>query len=241
MKAIESIALHFLGNTVTVYQKDGLFCLNDLHRAYTGGKCRKGQPRDWIKWNVTAENTTQFEITKYDRSGTYANEQGVYAYAAWLDADFHSAVLDTFSASVRGDGEKAVKIAQSAVTLAIRESLRERSSMINDSIYEAVKDGSVKGSLSNAMANVRSLVCKAVTGLDGTAFKSRYGMSSRDFLTEMDDYKRLTQMERIEGKVEALLDAGMDYMSIKSALARDVLKAVESWDYEIPMPAHKAA
>lgn len=231
MKQIESISLHFMGNSVTVNQKEGLFCLNDLHRVYTGGKSRKQQPRDWIKWNVSAEKTTQLEITKFNRSGTYANEQGVYAYASWLDDAFHNAVLQTFSTAARGDAEGAVKIAQSAVTLTWRETLREGNKAFCKAIYTAQQEGSVKGNLNHAMANIQSLVCKAVTGLDGTAFKNRYGMSARDFLVSQDDGKQLGMMSRIEGKVEALLDVGMDYMMIKAALAKDVLKAIESWKY----------
>lgn len=230
-----------MSNTVTVHQKNGGFSLNDLHRAYTGGLTREKKPNDWIKRNVCGDKSRQFEITKYDRSGTYANEQGVYAYAAWLDTGFHTAVIETFAAAVHGDGEKAVTIAASAVTLTWRETLREGNKAFTQAIYTAANEGTIKGLPNHCMANIQSLVCKAVTGLDGTAFKARYGKSARDFLCDQDDGKRLGLMARIEGKVEALLDAGMDYMSIKAALARDVLKAVESWDYEIPMPARKAA
>ncbi|HDZ8911336.1 TPA: KilA-N domain-containing protein [Aeromonas dhakensis] len=231
MKQVESISLHFMGNTVTVNQKDGLFCLNDLHRAYTGGMSRKQKPHDWCKGILNGEKSRHYNLTTFKgkHGGTYANEQGVYAYASWLDDDFHNAVLQTFSSAARGDAEGAVKIAQSSVTLTWRETLREGNKAFCHAIYTAQQEGNVKGSLSHVMANIQSLVCKAVTGLDGTAFKNRYGMSARDFLVSQDDGKRLGLMARIEGKVEALLDAGMDYMMIKAALAKDVLKAIESW------------
>lgn len=254
MKQIESITLHFMDHAVTVNQKDGLFCLNDLHRAYTGGKSRKGQPNVWIRGGChsqkgrrfhgkpTESNATiarSYSLATFEgkHGGTYVNEQGVYAYASWLDDDFHNAVLQTFSSAARGDAEGAVKIAQSSVTLTWREALREGNKAFCHAIYTAQKEGNVKGSLNHVMANIQSLVCKAVTGLDGTVFKNRYGMSARDFLVSQDDGKRLGLMARIEGKVEALLAVGMDYMMIKAALAKDVLKAMESWEHEAPITA----
>lgn len=43
--------------------------------------------------------------------GTWADERIALAYAAWLSAPFHRAVLETFQAASRGGGEAAVEVA----------------------------------------------------------------------------------------------------------------------------------
>jgi len=86
----------------------------------------------------------------------------------------------------------------------------------------------VKEELNQVMAHLQSLACKAVTGLDGTAFENHYGMSARDYLLEHDGGKHLDVLTRIEVQAEALLEAGMDYMALQEALTRDVLKIQES-------------
>lgn len=41
--------------------------------------------------------------------GIWAPEQVVYAYAAWLSPEFHTAVIEAFTHAVRGDGEAAIR------------------------------------------------------------------------------------------------------------------------------------
>ncbi|MEB0775598.1 KilA-N domain-containing protein [Citrobacter portucalensis] len=43
--------------------------------------------------------------------GTWLEERLAYAYAEWVSAQFHRAVLETFQAATRGDGEAAVEVA----------------------------------------------------------------------------------------------------------------------------------
>ena len=86
----------------------------------------------------------------------------------------------------------------------------------------------MKDELNQVMAHLRSLVCKAVTGLDGAVFENHYGMSEKNYLLEQDNGKHLDVLTRIEEQAGALLEAGMDYMALKEALARDVLKIQES-------------
>ncbi|WP_200927089.1 hypothetical protein [Citrobacter portucalensis] len=47
----------------------------------------------------------------YRQIGTWLEERLAYAYAEWVSAQFHRAVLETFQAATRGDGEAAVEVA----------------------------------------------------------------------------------------------------------------------------------
>lgn len=89
---------------VTVRQHDGLFSLNDLHRA-AGGEGRH-QPAFFLRMEWAQE--LQHEIAKGADShlflqtirgrngGTYACRELVIAYAAWISAAFHLRVIRVF-------------------------------------------------------------------------------------------------------------------------------------------------
>lgn len=106
----------------TVRQLDGLFCLNDLHRA-SGGEDRH-QPAKFVRLDQTqsliAELGNSPEVASLDGStdlclftmqgrngGTYACRELVVAYAAWISAAFHLQVIRVFLATARPDVMKA--------------------------------------------------------------------------------------------------------------------------------------
>lgn len=71
-----------IGNTV-VKMKDGLYCLNDLHKA-SGGEKKNG-PSYWSALSQTKDflETTQMSVVKLEGrgGGTYAEKKAVYSYA----------------------------------------------------------------------------------------------------------------------------------------------------------------
>ena len=92
---------------VTVRQHDGLFSLNDLHRA-SGGEDRH-QPAKFVRLDQTealiAEigSSPEMEslktiVGKGKAQGTYACRELVIAYAAWINAAFHLKVIRVFLA-----------------------------------------------------------------------------------------------------------------------------------------------
>jgi hypothetical protein len=101
-------------NTSIRQDQDGRFCLNDLHRAAVAqGKATKHHRpgefmrRDDTKRLVTAikkrcANTriTPVAIIKGNTpgvtQGTFVAKALVYAYAMWIDADFHLDVIEAF-------------------------------------------------------------------------------------------------------------------------------------------------
>jgi len=106
-------ALTVLSTDIRIH--DGLYSLNDLHRA-AGGKS-KHQPSFWLRTDQTNELIAEIEnsadmqskavITREGRNGgTYACKELVYAYAMWISAKFHLAVIRAFDALVSGKLEQ---------------------------------------------------------------------------------------------------------------------------------------
>jgi hypothetical protein len=92
-----------IGET-TIRQIDGLFSLNDLHRAAGGDKNQ--QPANFMRLDTTqaliAEiqssdmRTAAKSINGGPKRGTYACRELVIAYAAWISPAFHLTVLRVF-------------------------------------------------------------------------------------------------------------------------------------------------
>ena len=90
---------------------DGLYCLNDLHKA-SGGE-EKHTPNRFVRLNQTKELIAEIKqtpdmasdplrIIRCGTPGTYACKELVYDYAMWISAKFHLAVIRAFDAMVTG-------------------------------------------------------------------------------------------------------------------------------------------
>ncbi|HAS54593.1 MAG TPA: DNA-binding protein [Nitrospiraceae bacterium] len=84
--------------------ENGLFCINDLHRA-SGGEHRH-RPNYWIQTQVFRDLANQMEIAGFPAFeskqgvGTFVAKELVYAYAMWISPSFHLQVIRTFDKSV---------------------------------------------------------------------------------------------------------------------------------------------
>lgn len=90
----------------------GRFCLNDLHRAAGGAK--KHKPANFLRLDttmalvdeigrcsdlsITPVNTVKGNFSTGTTQGTYVCRELVYAYAMWISAKFHLAVIRAFDA-----------------------------------------------------------------------------------------------------------------------------------------------
>ncbi|GHU06366.1 hypothetical protein AGMMS50225_01000 [Betaproteobacteria bacterium] len=92
---------------ITIRQLDGLYSLNDLHRA-SGGEVRH-QPALFIRHDQTKALITEiyesvdsnagihaFKTQRGANGGTYACRELVIAYAAWIAPAFHLKVIRVF-------------------------------------------------------------------------------------------------------------------------------------------------
>ena len=84
---------------------DGLFSLNDLHKS--SGSIAKHKPSNFIRLSQTIELINEIDqfsdlrtaykvVNGGDNRGTYVCKELVYAYAMWISAKFHLAVIRAF-------------------------------------------------------------------------------------------------------------------------------------------------
>ena len=92
---------------ISVRQLDGLYSLNDLHKASGGNPSQR--PGEFMRLEQTQALTAAIETagipavkTKEGRNGgTYAAREVVIAYAAWVNATFHLKVIRVFLDTVQ--------------------------------------------------------------------------------------------------------------------------------------------
>ncbi|WP_215755061.1 phage antirepressor KilAC domain-containing protein [Acetobacter sp. P5B1] len=98
--------LSILGTTIRQDAK-GRFCLNDCHKA--AGAAKKDGPSYWLATTdaqklasrLDSETTGKSVVTNEGRNGgTYVAKELVYAYAMWINVDFHLTVIRAFDALV---------------------------------------------------------------------------------------------------------------------------------------------
>ena len=100
----QSIQAFAIGE-IAIRQHDGLYSLNDLHKA-AGGEARH-KPSEWLR-NQQAQELVQeigkagipaLDVKKGGKNpGAYACRELVIAYAAWISAAFHLKVIRVFLA-----------------------------------------------------------------------------------------------------------------------------------------------
>jgi hypothetical protein len=96
-------------SNTTVNQKNGLYCLNDLHKA--SGCENQKRPAFWVKNKQTQELVNEIliagipAIESTQKVGTYVCKDLVYAYAMWISPKFHLCVIRAFDAMVTAKTE----------------------------------------------------------------------------------------------------------------------------------------
>ncbi|EEM8427504.1 hypothetical protein DFQ98_08845 [Salmonella enterica subsp. enterica serovar Essen] len=98
-----------------------MYSLNELHKI-SGFNASK-RPSEWMRNSQTTDlfnkfvetGNPVFKIVRGRGAGTWVIEELVYAYASWLSAEFHKAVLDAFTAAVAGNMVKVKEIVRTAV------------------------------------------------------------------------------------------------------------------------------
>ena len=105
---------------ITIRQdKEGRFCLNDLHRA-AGGEQRH-QPSNWLRLQQTVDLIEELSVPQIrgtetinhlapinkvrgftEDQGTFVVKELVYSYAMWISPSFHLQVIRAYDALVTG-------------------------------------------------------------------------------------------------------------------------------------------
>ena len=110
-----------IADTVIRKSEDGLYCLNDLHKA--SGNLDKDQPRYWLATNKTKELIAVCEKPLVEQKqavrkvtgtpefggGTFVTKELVYAYAMWISADFFYHVIKTYDSLITSQKQLAIE------------------------------------------------------------------------------------------------------------------------------------
>lgn len=134
---MKTVNLNFNGFEFSVTETAKGFNINDLRLQVIDFKeqnpelhiCISGirSTQSMAAWTRTlsdgAKQFYAFETSRggSDRGASYANENGVYAYAMWLNEEFGFAVIEAFKHLANGDVEAAVKTVKKVVRTAIRQ------------------------------------------------------------------------------------------------------------------------
>jgi len=95
--------------SVTIHQHNGLYSLNDLHKA-SGGE-PKNRPSLFLNNDQTKSLIAEianagipaFESRRGCQGGTYACRELVISYASWISAEFHLKVIRVFLDQLSGN------------------------------------------------------------------------------------------------------------------------------------------
>jgi len=139
-----------VGN-VAIRARDGLYSLNDLHRAsgneakhrpgyFLGNAQTQALIAEMQAAGIPASKITDTVIGKGKAQGTYACRELVIAYAAWISAAFHLKVIRVFLDTVAP--EQAVAPPPSTYTIEQAWSLAQQTAgVIADKVYRAALAG----------------------------------------------------------------------------------------------------
>lgn len=157
MKTQNTQTVELCSTVVEVRIFDGMYYLNDLHRAFCKEKGitnRKAKPFDWYSWHVDTlgAEVIELDIIKSGNEkpmGTYTNLLGLAAYAYYLDKNYHVSGTDydiadfTLAATYEyhTDLQQASEQLDHAVEMADKNQAYKQEIM--DSIYDLVGAGEI--------------------------------------------------------------------------------------------------
>lgn len=131
--------------STAIRQLDGLYSLNDLHVA--SGNEAKHKPANFMRLDTTVALIEEIRCSdlsiipsktitgKGKAQGTYVCKELVYAYAMWISAKFHLAVIRAFDALHGQPAAPASRVYPDAVMKA----LNRRAHALNLSHYDRVR------------------------------------------------------------------------------------------------------
>lgn len=193
--------------------KDGRFCLNDLHKA-AGGE-RRNDPHDWLRLKQTTELVQELSDTGIPVTtirggkvqGTYVCKELVYAYAMWISAKFHLHVIRTFDAIA----------AKEQIRVAYRDTARLEYKPMTDAIkHERESQG--KQIAPHHFSNEADLINRIALGMTSAKFRVHHEIGKkepiRDYLTP-EQIHCITELQRAN---TVFITMGWDFEQRKASL-----------------------
>ncbi len=212
-----------IGNK-SIKMKDGLYCLNDLHKA-SGGEKKNG-PSYFISLDSTANLTHEImesdtEITVSEivtiikggkGQGTYVRKELVYAYAMWISSAFHLSVIRAYDALVTGQLEEAK-----------REVTRNTAKLEAPFMTKAVKftrDAAGKKSQHFHFSNEFNLINQVALGMTAKKYRELHDLDANTHLRDTLTTLEIACIEHLQRANTTMIEIGMDYQKRKCELSK---------------------
>jgi len=191
--------------------KDGLYCLNDLHKA--SGADKKNGPSYWMALESTKRflETTGITVVKNEgrNGGTYTEKKAVYSYAMWISPEFQSHVIDAYDALVTGQLEEMQ-----------RQQSRQNAKLEAKFLTDAIKYDKKGEAKFYHYINEFNLINRIVLGMSAKKYRAEHGLDPnqpiRDTLTPCE-IAAIEHMQRLD---TGMIELGYSKEKRESELSR---------------------
>lgn len=201
---------------------DGLYRLNDLHKA-AGGEARH-KPSEWLRNLQTIDLVDELvkagipalnSVKGGAASGTYVCKELVYAYAMWISPAFNLRVIQAFDALARGQIEEAQRIATRSQ---YRRDTKQLSAPMRDALRD-VRAMEGKETAAHHYSNEFDMINRIVLGMPAKQYKMEHGLPENANLRDTLTSAELAAIADIEDVNRVLIDLGFDFHQRKDKLA----------------------
>tara|TARA_R110000851_G_scaffold321887_1_gene487586 strand:- start:358 stop:1050 length:693 start_codon:yes stop_codon:yes gene_type:complete len=207
-----------IGST-SVKMKEGLYCLNDLHKA-SGGEKKNG-PSYWMASPqiaelikvVDTEYGVSVETIKGGKSqGTYVRKELVYSYAMWVNSVFNLAVIRAYDALVTGQLEDAKRVAT-------RNTARLEAPFMTKAV-QFTRQSQGKKSSHFHFSNEFNLINQIALGATAKQYKIANGIGPNEHIRDTLTVLEIACIEHLQRANTTLIEIGLDYQKRKCELSK---------------------
>lgn len=200
-------------NTQVSINKDGLYCLNDLHRA-AGGENRH-RPSIWVDNNQTKELIEEISkagipalvtVKGGNSRGTYVCKELVYAYAMWISAKFQLQVIKVFDQWLNEEYQRK----------AIRENAREGYKDLSKALKE-YKGEKIKW---YHYVNEADMINLIVLGCTAKEFRLNHNLKDNEPLRDYLNKFQIETIEQLQRMDEQLINLDFSLKQRKECLEK---------------------
>lgn len=193
--------------------KDGRYCLNDLHKA--AGAERRNDPHDWMRLKQTKDlinllTDTGIPVTTIKggkNQGTFVCKELVYSYAMWISPEFNLRVIRTFDALA----------AKERIRISYRDTARLEYKPMTDAIKHE-REAQGKQIAPHHFSNEADLINRIALDMTAAKFRVHHDIgkqeSIRDYLTP-EQIHCITELQRAN---TVFISMGWDFEHRKEVL-----------------------
>ena len=211
------MSLSIMGTEIR-QDSDGLYSLNDVHRASGGGEEKR--PSKWLANEQPNSIARKIEAKARIRAlaikrggnapGVFACKELVLISATWLDDDFYIDVVCAFDYLLQGD-------TQGALDTALRNALRMGYPGLQTTLKETRAEQG-KDTLIHHHKNEADLLNRVVLGMSSKQYKLTHGMEEDADLRDHLTTKQKEQLAYLQQVDTSLIAVGDTYDERKAKL-----------------------